>query len=142
MAGGSKNAIEVRRDLFAAEYLRTRDATQSAIAAGYAPKSASVRGNLLLKHPDVRQKIAAGTEKIKRRSGVDAQWVIDQLMAVAGQEDVAQSTKVRALELLAKHLGMLEDRLTVKTDGLSSEQRAERVVMLLERARTRIGEAD
>jgi hypothetical protein len=60
-------------------------------------------------------------------------------MAVAGQEDVAQSTKVRALELLAKHLGMLEERLTVKTDGLTPEQRTERVVMLLERARSRVG---
>jgi hypothetical protein len=60
-------------------------------------------------------------------------------MAVAGQEDVAQSTKVRALELLAKHLGMLEERVTLKTDSLTAEQRTERVVMLLERARSRVG---
>jgi hypothetical protein len=34
---------------------------------------------------------------------------------------------------------MLEERLTVKTDGLTPEQRTERVVMLLERARSRVG---
>ena len=71
------------------------------------------------------------------RSSVDPEFVIDQLKRVAEQDDVAQSTKVRALELLAKHLGMLEDRISLKTDGLSSEQRAERVAILLERVRSR-----
>jgi hypothetical protein len=60
-----------------------------------------------------------------------------ELKRVAEQEDVAQSTKVRALELIAKHLGMLEDRISLKTDGLSGEQRAERVAILLERVRGR-----
>jgi hypothetical protein len=32
---------------------------------------------------------------------------------------------------------MLEDRISLKTDGLSSEQRAERVAILLERVRGR-----
>lgn len=36
-----------------------------------------------------------------------------------------------------KHLGMLTENIHLKTDGLSSEQRAERVAVLLERVRTR-----
>jgi phage terminase small subunit len=137
MAGGDKNQLTLRQEQFVAEYLKCRDAKRSAIAAGYSPKGASVNGAKLLRHPLVMAKIGESTQKLAAKAQVDAEWVIGQLMAVAGQEDVAQSTKVRALELLAKHLGMLEDRLTVKTDGLSSEQRAERVVMLLERAKSR-----
>lgn len=63
--------------------------------------------------------------------------MLTELKRVAEQEDVAQSTKVRALELIAKHLGMLEDRIAIKTDGLSAEQRAERVAVLIERASRR-----
>lgn len=139
MANKDKDGLTVRQHQFVAEYLVTRNATKAALAAGYSEKRAHTVGSQILKLPAVRQKIDAKTREVGKRAGVDAEWVIGQLMAVAGQEDVAQSTKVRALELLAKHLGMLEDRVTVKTDGLSSEQRAERVVMLLERARSRVG---
>jgi len=139
MADETKKRLSPRHHLFVDEYLVSRNATKAALAAGCRPETASSAGSKMLAHPLVKEKIERETKRASKRSGVDAQWVIDQLMAVAGQEDVAQSTKVRALELLAKHLGMLEDRLTVKTDGLSSEQRAERVVMLLERARSRVG---
>jgi hypothetical protein len=81
--------------------------------------------------------VDGSTRKAAERAQVTAEFVIEELMNVASQEDVAQSTKVRALELLAKHLGMLEDRISLKTDGLSSEQRAERVAVLLERVRSR-----
>ena len=79
--------------------------------------------------------VMRSTEYWRALLGIEA--VLRELKRVAEQEDVAQSTKVRALELIAKHLGMLEDRVTLKTDGLSSEQRAERVAILLERVRSR-----
>lgn len=137
MAEKKQRALTFRQERFISEFLKHRNATQAAITAGYPKNRASVAGCELLKSPTVRAKIDAETQVVAKKNQVDAEWVIAQLMAVAGQEDVAQSTKVRALELLAKHLGMLEDRLTLKTDGLSSEQRAERVVMLLERAKSR-----
>jgi phage terminase small subunit len=139
MAQKDKDGLTIRQHQFVSEYLVSRNGTKAALAAGYSEKRASTAGAQLLANPVVRQKIDEKTKVVAKRAGVDAQWVIDQLMAVAGQEDVAQSTKVRALELLAKHLGMLEERLTVKTDGLTPEQRTERVVMLLERARSRVG---
>jgi phage terminase small subunit len=139
MAKHDKEGLTVRQHQFIGEYLVTRNATKAALAAGYSEKRAHTVGSQLLAHPLVRQKIDEKTRAVSKRAGVDAQWVIDQLMQVAGQEDVAQSTKVRALELLAKHLGMLEERISVKTDGLTAEQRTERVVMLLERARSRVG---
>jgi phage terminase small subunit len=139
MAQNRKTQLSPRHHLFVNEYLVSRNATKAALAAGCKPETANSAGSKMLAHPLVKEKIERETKVAARRSGVDAQWVIDQLMAVAGQEDVAQSTKVRALELLAKHLGMLEERISVKTDGLTAEQRTERVVMLLERARSRVG---
>jgi hypothetical protein len=138
MAGKDpKTGLNDRQHLFAIEYLKDRDGGAAAIRAGYAKPSAGVMAKNLLAKPEVRAIVDAETDKIKSRAGVTAEFVIQELMNVASQEDVAQSTKVRALELLAKHLGMLEDRISLKTDGLSSEQRAERVAILLERVRSR-----
>jgi hypothetical protein len=91
-----------------------------------------------LKNPVIVSKIreASGMSDPKRAKA-DHEFVLSELYKVAQQDDVAQSTKVRALELLAKINGMLEERVTLKTDGLSGEQRAERVAILLERARSR-----
>lgn len=140
MAKRDQEGLTLRQTQFISEYLVSRNVAKAAVAAGYSPNGAASNGAKLLRHPLVKEKIDAQMNRIQRKTGVSAEWVLEQLAAVAGQEDVAQSTKVRALELLAKHLGMLEERVTLKTDGLTAEQRTERVVMLLERAKTRLVE--
>jgi phage terminase small subunit len=133
----SKDGLTRRQKLFASEFMKDRNAKAAAIRAGYSPVTAGNRGPALLKVPAVNAIVSRQTQRVAERAEVSAEFVIRELMSVASQEDVAQSTKVRALELLAKHLGMLEDKISLKTDGLSAEQRAERVAVLLERVRTR-----
>lgn len=137
MSKKDKTALTFRQESFVTEYLKDRNATQAAIRAGYSAKSAPGTSFQLMHNPNVISRIREITDSKNALSGVDSTFVIRELRKVAEQEDVAQSTKVRALELLAKHLGMLEDRLSIKTDGLSSEQRAERVAILLERVSRR-----
>jgi phage terminase small subunit len=137
MAKFGKGGLTERQTKFVDAFLATRDAKKAGIAIGYSEKTASARGSAMLAVPAVADKIAEKSLATTKRAEVDAQFVINELRRVAEQDDVAQGTKVRALELLAKHLGLLEDRITVKTDGLSPEQRAERVAILLERVRTR-----
>ena len=126
-----------KQSAFLEEYLKDRDGRAAAIRAGYSPKAADSVAHNNLAHPVVASKLREISARSALRSEVDAAFVLRELKRVAEQEDVAQSTKVRALELIAKHLGMLEDRISLKTDGLSSEQRAERVAILLERVRQR-----
>jgi phage terminase small subunit len=137
MAKTPETALTIRQERFVEEYLKDRNGTQAAIRAGYSAKNAHTLAANNLRNPLVVSKIDAISRSSQQRVGVNADFVITELKRVAEQEDVAQSTKVRALELLAKHLGMLEDRITLKTDGLSSEQRAERVAILLERVKSR-----
>jgi phage terminase small subunit len=125
------------QETFLTEYLKSRDGHAAALAAGYSPKAAHSISQANLNHPVIASKIREISAKAAIKTDVDAAFVLRELKRVAEQEDVAQSTKVRALELIAKHLGMLEDRISLKTDGLSSEQRAERVAILLERVRGR-----
>lgn len=137
MAKNNPDKLTFRQEQFIAEFIKDRNATQAAIRAGYAASSAKTLALNNLNNPVVMSRIKELTERNSESAGVDASFVLRELKRVAEQEDVAQSTKVRALELIAKHLGMLEDRLTVKTDSLSPEQRAERVAILIERASKR-----
>lgn len=137
MAKTPETALTIRQERFVEEYLKDRNATQAAVRAGYSVKNAETIARNNLRHPVIVSRIDEISRASRERVGVSADFVIGELKRVAEQEDVAQSTKVRALELLAKHLGMLEDRITLKTDGLSSEQRAERVAILLERVKSR-----
>lgn len=131
------DALTLKQEKFLEEYLKDKNGFQAAIRAGYSPNTAKNSSAHNLQLPAIASKIEAANRKSIQRAEVDAAFVLRELKRVAEQEDVAQSTKVRALELIAKHLGMLEDRLSIKTDGLSGEQRAERVAILLERVRHR-----
>lgn len=129
--------LTAKQEKFAAEYLKDRNTGEAAKRAGYSPHAAASIGRTLLRNPAIRSIVDKQTEALRTESRADAAFVVRELMKVAEQDDVAQSTKVRALELLAKINGMLEDRISLKTDGLSGEQRAERVAILLERVASR-----
>ena len=131
-----------RQKAFVLEYLKDRNATEAAIRAGYSRKGANVTGSQLLAHPNIAAFVQQKTAKIARHAEVDAAFVIAELKRVAEQDDVSSAVKVRALELLGKHLGLLDERVRVSTDGLTAEQRAERVLVLLERARLRAAGAE
>lgn len=131
------NQLTIKQERFLEEFLKDRNGPAAAVRAGYSARTATSMASANLAHPVIAAKIRKSADAAAQRAVVDAEFVLRELRNVAEQEDVAQSTKVRALELLAKHLGMLEDRLTIKTDGLSSEQRAERVAILLERVASR-----
>jgi len=137
MATREQRQLTQRQQRFVEEYLKDRNATQAAIRAGYSGPSARIAAGKMMKDDRILLKIGMKNERASASAEVDAAFVLRELKRVAEQEDVAQSTKVRALELIAKHLGMLEDRLSIKTDGLSAEQRAERVAVLIERASRR-----
>lgn len=127
------------------------NATQSAIRAGYSPRTAPETGSRLLKSPYVQSEIAKRTASRSRRVGVNADRVLQELARVAfldptelidmdtaevlstvseddrvaitgvkirngstfTEREVKFADKLRALELLGKHLGMYNDNLNI-----------------------------
>jgi phage terminase small subunit len=136
-AKGKDRPLTERQQKFVDEYLKTRDGQAAAIAVGYSEKTAAKRASLLMLHPAVAKRIGQESARAVAREQADESFVVRELMRIAEQDDVAQGTKVRALELLGKRLGLFEDRISLKTDGLTPEQRSERVAVLLERVRGR-----
>lgn len=97
-----------------------------------------------MREPDVASAIEAGRAKVLGKLEVKAETVLGELAKVAFEADVSP-VKVRALELLGKHLQLFVERVDLKVDALSPEERAARAAALLATARERLlasGQAD
>jgi phage terminase small subunit len=72
-----------KRSVFVREYLVDRNGTRAAIAAGYAPRSASVTSCRLLRNAKVCAEVAELTEERLERLEVTADTVLQELAKIA-----------------------------------------------------------
>lgn len=100
---------------FVEEYLVDLNATQAAIRAGYAKASARQQGARLMTHAVIRDLIAEKMAERSERVEITADKVLKRLWAIgnAHNELQADSTQVRSLELVGKHLQMFTDGLAI-----------------------------
>lgn len=104
-----------RQARFCEEYLIDLNATHAAIRAGYSEKTANEQGARLLANVSVQEKIAELKAELAKRTEMTQDSVIQELAAVARAEikGVRAVDKLKALELLGKHLGMFVERYEV-----------------------------
>jgi len=118
-----------RQRAFAREYVVDFQGREAAIRAGYStnPESSKRMASILLANEGVQAYITALTQsKAKQITIVDPDYVIRQILRITNADGAKDSDKLRGLELLAKHLGMLKDRvgMTGKDGGpIETEQR-------------------
>lgn len=138
---------------FAEEYLIDLNATQAAIRAGYSPDTAKAIGSENLTKPDIRAQIDKAIAERSKRTGVNADRVVQELAKVAflnaidvidpktatvrpnaapedtaaiqsvkvkksssetgesTEREVRMADKLKALELLGRHMGMFRDKM-------------------------------
>ena len=111
------SGLTKKQERFAEEYLVDLNATQAAIRAGYSPKTAYSMGQRLLKNVEVQKAIQAAMEQRSKRTEITQDLVLDEIGKVAFHEaadyaesELKYSSKLRALELLGKHLGMFDGK--------------------------------
>lgn len=116
------NTLTEKERIFADEYIKTTNATQSAIKAGYAENSASVTGSKMLRKPKVRQYIDAVMNERSRNTIATADEVLEYLTKVMNGEekdafglDVSVADRTKAAELLGKRHMLFTDK--VKLDA-------------------------
>ena len=113
--------LTARQARFVKEYLVDLNGTQAAIRAGYAVSGADVQAVRLLGNARVKAAVDAGAAKQHAQLDLTAQKVLTELLGVGYAEvaatDVRVSDKLRALELLAKHLGLLTEQVDHKHSG-------------------------
>lgn len=114
-------ALTPKQERFVQEYLVDLNATQAAIRAGY--KNAEIGRQLITKN-NVSAAIQEAKRKRSERTEISQDYVLMGLKEIADQEasdaaasELKYSSKLKALELLGKHLGMFTDRVENKVDA-------------------------
>ncbi len=106
------SVLTKKQKRFCEEYLVDLNATQAYIRAGYSAKSnniARVESSKLLTKPNIQQRIAELQKEQSERTKISADNVINELQKIAFTEtEISGKEKMKALELLGKHLGMFE----------------------------------
>lgn len=79
-----------RREQFCHEYVVDFNGTQAAIRAGYSDKGASVTANRLLSNAMIQKRVKYLTQKVRERTQIDADWVLQRLalMATADRTEI------------------------------------------------------
>ena len=139
---------------FVEEYLIDLNATQSAIRAGYSPKTANEQGARLLANVSIQEAISKAMAERSRRTGINQDRIVQELARIAfvkitdvvdpdgeintnasdddlaciesykvedsdsvngssSKREVKLASKIKALELLGKHVGIWNDKIQV-----------------------------
>lgn len=96
--------LNARQQIFVAEYLKDRNATQAAIRAGYSPKAAHVCGPRLLGNAVVREALDASMTKVIKKTEITAERILNRIGEIAFDKSDAKNADIlKATELLGKH---------------------------------------
>ena len=110
---------------FAEEWLKTTNATQSAIKAGYSERTAYSAGNRLLKKVEVKQYIDERLAEMQESSIADTNEVMQFLSSTMRGDipdqfglDPALNDRLKAAELLGKRYKLFTDKQEISgADG-------------------------
>ena len=99
--------INKQEKVFCEEYVVDFNATQAAKRAGYSRKSAYSIGSEKLKKPEIERYICYLMSQRSLRTGITADRILEELATIAfAQDGVAAKDKLKALDILAKHVGL------------------------------------
>lgn len=95
---------------FVREYMIDLNATQAAIRAGYKAKNAYQTGAENLRKPQIQQAIQEKRKAAEEKCAVTVEWILSEIAKIAKDQEVKAADRLKALELLGKHLGLWEKR--------------------------------
>jgi len=102
-----------RQELFIQEYIKTGNATSSAIKAGYSKRTAKSIGQRLLTFVDIKKKIDELSQKVANNNIMTAKERQEYLSKLINSDDVKVSDKLKALDILNKMTGEYTQKVEV-----------------------------
>lgn len=103
-----------KQEKFCREYIVDLNAKQAAIRAGYAKKTAKVIACQNLTKLNVRNFIAELQQTTAKKTELTAERVLTELSNIGFSDEVRMNDKLKALELLGKHLSLFTDNISIK----------------------------
>ena len=132
--GRMSRGLTPKQDEFCRQFVVDLCATQAAVRAGYAESGARTEGARLLAKANIQARIAELQAERSRRTDIKADDVLRRLIreADAGDLNEPNAARIRAVELLGKHLGLFVDRKIIGIRALPLEDlnEAELAVLL------------
>lgn len=125
------NKLNARQQRFCIEYVRTGNATQAAIAAGYNEKTATQQASRLLtkvnilteisrlSEPEKKERIASKDEVLEFLTAVVRGEIKDKGYTIEGieiEKDPSVRDRTRAAELLGKRYAIFRDKVEVESE--------------------------
>jgi len=104
--------MTTRQDIFVSEYLKSGNATEAAINAGYSKKTAYSIGQRLLKNVEINQKIMKHREKISQQAELKVCDIVLEIRDLALNAK-SETNRLRAYDMLMKHLGGYVNELKI-----------------------------
>lgn len=111
-------ALTAKQNAFVQEYLVDLNATQAAIRAGYSKNRAGEIGYQLLQKTTIQDAIKEAKERREARTHITQDFVLNELYKIATQtaddgndSSLKYSNKLKAIELLGKHMAMFTDKV-------------------------------
>jgi phage terminase small subunit len=112
--------LNQRQSSFVSEYLKTGNASESAIQAGYSKKTAYSIGQRLLKNVEISKAIENHQKQISKEAELTVREVVSEIRALSLKAE-SDTNKLRAYDMLMKHLGGYVNELKV-IESLSDEK--------------------
>ena len=110
-----------KQQAFVEHYLISQNGKHAAILAGYSESCAAVQACELLKLPKIKKRIEKKKMEVAERLAIDADWIVSRLREEATTAE-SDATRVRALELLGKVVGIYAPDEKKTTLTVTSEQ--------------------
>lgn len=101
-----------KQKTFITEYLKTGNATEAAKLAGYSKKTAYSAGQRLLKNVEICKQIAEHQNNAVANAEITVTEVIVMIKNIA-QNGRMEGNRLRAMDLLMRHLGAYTDELKI-----------------------------
>ena len=117
MPRAKNSALTEQQQLFCREYLADRNATAACIRAGYSKRSAPCTSSRIMARSEIKAYIAELDSTIKSKHILSATETLERISDEAENMKNAPKDRLKALELLAKHHGLLVERHEVGGPG-------------------------
>lgn len=101
--------LTVRQQRFIDEYLRHQNAARAAIAAGYSERTAKEMGSENLAKPHIKKRIDEALEIRRQGFSWRADEILQEIREIARDKRNRPRDRLKAYELVGKHLGMFRD---------------------------------
>lgn len=113
------------QEKFAVEYVKSGNATASAINAGYSEKTADVQGSRMTRNVKIMRRIRELKEEMGMQVDTEEDTILEMLKQISEDMNAETNHRLKAIEMIAKIRGYYKDAPEINVDNSTTFNPAE-----------------